>query len=235
MYYLKTRYYDPEVGRFVSIDDLAYLVPDHINGMNLYAYCYNNHVMYVDSIGRSPVNNICSQSVAAVEPSNSTSINTSAKSFLVGAVTPKNSDLPSWASVYFLYVKGSAGWNYSADNGYSILSFGIGLIDTKFHTPKWFSSLSNDNFFNPNIYFGLGAWNANISVGVGFSATVEIISASVGIQMGNSLSVEAKVYAGFGVKVDLSNGFKVNFAFLYGFEISINFDWGKIFSFFRRL
>ena len=27
LYYLKTRYYDPEVGRFITIDDLQYLDP----------------------------------------------------------------------------------------------------------------------------------------------------------------------------------------------------------------
>ena len=51
LYYLKTRYYDPEVGRFITIDDLSYLDPDTINGLNLYAYCGNNPVMRTDSQG----------------------------------------------------------------------------------------------------------------------------------------------------------------------------------------
>ena len=51
LYYLKTRYYDPEVGRFISIDDISYLDPDTINGLNLYAYCGNNPVMRVDPNG----------------------------------------------------------------------------------------------------------------------------------------------------------------------------------------
>ena len=50
-YYLKTRYYDPETGRFITIDDISYLAPDTINGLNLYAYCGNNPVMYVDPSG----------------------------------------------------------------------------------------------------------------------------------------------------------------------------------------
>ena len=53
LYYLKTRYYDPEVGRFISIDDISYLDPDTINGLNLYAYCGNNPVMRVDPNGTS--------------------------------------------------------------------------------------------------------------------------------------------------------------------------------------
>ena len=53
LYYLKTRYYDPEVGRFISIDDISYLDPETVNGLNLYAYCGNNPVMRVDPNGTS--------------------------------------------------------------------------------------------------------------------------------------------------------------------------------------
>jgi RHS repeat-associated protein len=54
LYYLKTRYYDPEIGRFISIDGISYLNPNAINGLNLYAYCYNNPVYYIDKTGTSP-------------------------------------------------------------------------------------------------------------------------------------------------------------------------------------
>ena len=52
LYYLQTRYYDPELGRFISQDDVSYLAPDSINGLNLYAYCGNNPVMNVDPTGQ---------------------------------------------------------------------------------------------------------------------------------------------------------------------------------------
>ena len=51
MYYLKTRYYDPQIGRFVSMDDVAYIDPETIGGTNLFAYCNNNPVMNVDPNG----------------------------------------------------------------------------------------------------------------------------------------------------------------------------------------
>ena len=53
LYYLKSRFYDPEVGRFISADTVDYLAPDTINGLNLYAYCRNNPVMNVDPSGHS--------------------------------------------------------------------------------------------------------------------------------------------------------------------------------------
>ena len=51
LYYLNTRWYDPEVGRFISPDSVNYLDPETLNGLNLYAYCLNNPVMYVDPTG----------------------------------------------------------------------------------------------------------------------------------------------------------------------------------------
>ena len=51
LYYLQTRYYDPEVGRFISPDSIDYADPETINGLNLYAYCGNNPIMYVDPSG----------------------------------------------------------------------------------------------------------------------------------------------------------------------------------------
>lgn len=51
LYYLQSRYYDPETGRFMSMDDITYLDPETINGSNLYTYCGNNPVMRVDFSG----------------------------------------------------------------------------------------------------------------------------------------------------------------------------------------
>ncbi|MBO5967648.1 MAG: RHS repeat-associated core domain-containing protein, partial [Clostridia bacterium] len=51
LYYLETRYYDPETGRFLNADSIDYLDPETLTGLNLYAYCINNPVMYLDSSG----------------------------------------------------------------------------------------------------------------------------------------------------------------------------------------
>ena len=51
LYYLQTRYYDPETGRFISADSIDYLDPETLGGLNLYAYCGNNPIMAVDPMG----------------------------------------------------------------------------------------------------------------------------------------------------------------------------------------
>ena len=48
-------YYDPETGRFLSADDVSLIQPRKVNGLNLYSYCLNNPIYYVDSTGCSPV------------------------------------------------------------------------------------------------------------------------------------------------------------------------------------
>ena len=54
LYYLKARYYSPELRRFISPDDTAYLDPENVNGLNLYCYCYNDPINYCDPSGYSP-------------------------------------------------------------------------------------------------------------------------------------------------------------------------------------
>ena len=50
MYYLQSRYYDPVVCRFINADSILY---HSMLGYNLFAYCENNPVMYVDPTGES--------------------------------------------------------------------------------------------------------------------------------------------------------------------------------------
>ena len=51
-YYVSSRYYDPEVCRFINADTVDILgVQDNLNDKNLYAYCDNNPVMRKDTGG----------------------------------------------------------------------------------------------------------------------------------------------------------------------------------------
>ena len=51
MYYLNTRYYDSEIGRFINADMIQYLEPETVNGLNLFVYCGNNPICFTDPFG----------------------------------------------------------------------------------------------------------------------------------------------------------------------------------------
>ena len=56
LYFLTSRYYDPETCRFISPDVISILdeTRSTINGLNLYMYCMNNPIMMVDPSGYMP-------------------------------------------------------------------------------------------------------------------------------------------------------------------------------------
>ena len=52
LYYLQSRYYDPNTGRFINADDTNYLnATGTVLGCNLFAYCENDPVNFVDAKG----------------------------------------------------------------------------------------------------------------------------------------------------------------------------------------
>ncbi len=89
-YYLTTRFYDPKTGRFISPDEAKYLDAQTPYGTNLYAYCANNPVMYVDPSGHAFISTLLiSMGIAA----------------LIGGVTAGIS----------AYQSGERGWDLVAD------------------------------------------------------------------------------------------------------------------------
>ena len=50
LYYLQSRYYDPQIGRFINADAYA-STGQGIIGNNMFAYCSNNPIKYTDTAG----------------------------------------------------------------------------------------------------------------------------------------------------------------------------------------
>ena len=48
LFYVGSRYYDPVIGRFINADAVIY---EGLLGANLFAYCENNPIMYIDPDG----------------------------------------------------------------------------------------------------------------------------------------------------------------------------------------
>ena len=153
--------------------------------------------------------------------------NNAGLSFSVGVVTPEKCQTPSWVSIYVIYARGEIFLGYSSQNGFSIASLEVGIADVTFYTPKWFSSLPESSLVNPNAYLGVGLFNAGLSVGCGFSASIDIASLSAGVQLGDSTRIGVKIYFGVGLSADLSKGFKVGGALGFGVELTVEIDWYK--------
>ena len=51
LYYCNARYYDPAVGRWISPDSISYLDQSRVSGVNLYTYCYDDHINKYDPLG----------------------------------------------------------------------------------------------------------------------------------------------------------------------------------------
>ena len=54
LFLVSSRYYSPELCRWISPDDIEYLDPESVNGLNLYCYCFNNPINYIDLDGHAP-------------------------------------------------------------------------------------------------------------------------------------------------------------------------------------
>ena len=56
LYYLNSRYYNSEWGRFINTDSGIYSVGGTVHGYNLFIYCNNNPITNIDPYGNCPYN-----------------------------------------------------------------------------------------------------------------------------------------------------------------------------------
>ena len=226
---VKQRYYNPEIYRFIQSTDVSNLNQYSINGLNLYIYANNNPISIVykakDRTSNIITNNLKLDSTTSIINQlfvNNSLIYFKTLTFSVGLVTPKGPILPNGLDFSALYISGhlGAGGGYSVSSGedgtfyISIASLEMGIVSMKCDVVR---------FDEASLYLGLGALNANASIGLGLSGNVEIISFYFGVKVNDYLSLDCKVYVGWGISVDFSDGIKFGIAAGIGFEISISF------------
>ena len=54
LYYVSSRYYDPEIGRWINADSVVAGIGENLLGYNMFAYCFNNPVNMTDNSGHWP-------------------------------------------------------------------------------------------------------------------------------------------------------------------------------------
>lgn len=161
LYYLQTRYYDPEIGRFITIDGIEYLDPKTINGLNLYAYCGNNPVMNVDPNGNSLIGFLIALAIGALV----TSIvsNTIGEHFAAG-VSSTVSGVQTVGVGISLLGFGPLGWVLG---GIAIVSGGISLA---FAAAEFQEHFTGENYIKAGVseswYNGIYITNSVISLAV---------------------------------------------------------------------
>ena len=173
LYYCNTRYYSPEIGRLISIDDVDYLDPESVSGLNLYCYCMNDPVNYkqrtVSSSGSITVSSI------SVGGFTGGRISANAVKQIAKTLSPKSSGF----NLFGYELRTSAGWNTSPDIATSF--FGrIGFSSYITHTQGQsgvlyaFAGSTSDvmNWFGTTYYAGVGI---NLFDILGVEAYVETV------------------------------------------------------------
>ena len=178
-----------------------------IQSTNMYAYCANNPVMYLDNTGR--------------KPTRVNAISTIGNGVVYTKDRNRFPNTPEWLDLYIFYGEATPMVNLS------FCKVEIGIAKVEFRTPKLIDSLDADSILNPNLFFDIGAMTADGNIGAGVSGKLSVISGTVGIQFGESIKISGTFYVGVGYSFDFSNGLKVGAP---GWEVSVEFSWIEIFN-----
>lgn len=100
----------------MTIDDISYLDPESINGLNLYAYCGNNPVMRVDPNGKFFFSFLSTIAIAALVGSGVGAAGVLVSDLVTSAITG------SWHfSSWEIYLGGAIGGAIGGYNAFKII------------------------------------------------------------------------------------------------------------------
>lgn len=197
LYYLITRYYDPWVGQFISPDSFEYLDPGTIGGINLYAYCNYNPIMYVDPTGCYRLSN--SQTLDLISSLFEFGIGSSFALYswiILHAAKPNNLGIGLWNSFKASKIKNLSKASdilSKISTGIAVISTTISVIDeiiNDINRGYSFERTLSNAFVNTAIYggltFGIGAVGGKIGalIGSAIPGLGNVIGASIGYGLG---------------------------------------------------
>ena len=172
LYYLKSRFYDAEIGRFICADSLDYLDPHTVGGLNLFSYCNNNPVMNVDPTGHAwwkRLNNSIAKFLTGVVEGVKHVVDGIANS--IGAVISTGKEIPTSAlpaDLPFVFVEEGVGYNKDFGNDKTINFFATG--DSVVDGAVGIDAVSNTGY-GLGVEFGLGRSALSLHLG---SSSIEL-------------------------------------------------------------
>ena len=182
LYYLNTRYYSPEWRRFISPDDTAYLDSETPNGLNLYTYCYNNPVMYIDPSGHFSIGAILvSMAIGSLIGWGLTEIFGSQIAGGIGSI---------------------AGGGTAISTGINLMAFGpwgivagialitIGITTTAFGANEIVTGITGINYIQEWTGMSDGLYNG-LYIGLNFVASIGSVVGNVGMSFASTAKLNA--------------------------------------------
>ena len=207
LYYLNARYYSPELRRFISPDDTAYLDGETIDGLNLYVYCNNNPVLcslkhnIAESILSYPFSNIDSYNRTMLSVESDMPIEKSSSTPLANVVSMTSYSISIMDNVPFGRLLGNITHTVTTQHNEA------GLIYVY------------SNIGNTTSSYGFG-WNINNWYGIS-----TYVSSNIGI----GSSIQITPYFTLGYEISLLDGVSLSFGTISGNvtnETTVSIGWG---------
>lgn len=204
LYYLQSRYYDPEVGRFVNADDYIF-TNQGLLSLNTFAYCHNNPICCIDKSGTFPwlVVGIAALVVVAIGVDHWLASSQPEGGYAVASESSDN------ATIKGIYAEGN-GFEIGA-NGMTLCDTEVGLLSCSIEGE--YAEIVPFDCFTASASAAVD-WSSNPSIEASAVASIYSPSVEVNIPFGFfniTFSAEALIgAAGIGVDLDpMSGKFKI--------------------------
>ena len=219
LYYLQSRYYNPEICRFINAD--AYLSTGQgVLGYNMFAYCNNNPVMFTDFSGSFPWIALIIAAVVIVAIDHNAAKHQPEGGYALHTASNEKT------STRGVYIEGSG---YECDaNGVRLCDVEAGVVDAKI-TGEYLT-VDAVNLFTANAVAEID-WSGDPEVDISAYASIYSPGAELTIPLGIfdiTLSCQAHLGGiGAGVELDPNSGkFRVTPPMVgIGGSFGVDIDW----------